>query len=104
MITGLLREQMGYDGVVISDDMQMGAISKYYDFEPAVQAAVLAGVDIIAIANNIRFSRNMAERAVNAIRELVETGKISEARIDQSYRRIMALKRRIRLGRTTIDH
>lgn len=100
VITGLLREQMGYNGVIISDDMQMGAISKYYDFEPAVQAAVLAGVDIIAMANNIRFSRNVAKRAVNAIRELVETGKISEARIDQSYRRIMALKLRIRLGQT----
>lgn len=100
VITGLLREQMGYNGVIISDDMQMGAISKYYDFEPAVQAAVLAGVDIIAMANNIRFSRNVAKRAVNAIRDLVETGKISEARIDQSYRRIMALKLRIRLGQT----
>lgn len=100
VITGLLRERMGYDGVIISDDMQMGAISKYYDFEPAVQAAVLAGVDIIAMANNIRFSRNVAKRAVNAIRDLVETGKISEARIDQSYRRIMALKLRIRLSQT----
>jgi beta-N-acetylhexosaminidase len=98
VITDLLRKKMGYDGVVISDDMQMGAISRYYDFDQAVQAAVLAGVDIIAMANNIRFSRNVAERAANAIRNLVDTGKISEARIDQSYRRIMALKLRIRLG------
>jgi len=100
IITGILREQMGYSGVIISDDMQMGAIAKHYKFEPAVQAAVLAGVDIIAIANNIRLARNQAERAIDAIRELVDTGKISEARIDESYRRIMALKLRTQLGQT----
>ncbi|MCB0045028.1 MAG: glycoside hydrolase family 3 [Caldilineaceae bacterium] len=98
IITGLLREEMGYDGVIISDDMQMGAISNYYAFDEAVQVAVLAGVDIIALSNNIRFARNLPEQAHSAIRRMVEEGKISEARIDQSYRRVMALKERIALA------
>ena len=98
IITGVLREQLGYDGVIISDDMQMGAIANHYAFDEAVQVAVLAGVDMIALANNIRFAQNVAERAHSAIRRMVEEGKISEARIDTSYRRIMALKQRIALS------
>ena len=95
IITGILRERLGYDGVIISDDMQMGAISNYYAFDEAVQVAVLAGVDVIALANNIRFAQNVGERAHNAIRRMVEEGKIDESRIDASYRRVMALKERI---------
>jgi beta-N-acetylhexosaminidase len=98
IITGMLREQLGHDGVIISDDMQMGAISNHYAFDEAIQVAVLAGVDMIALANNIRFAQNVADRAHNAIRRMVEEGKIGEARIDASYRRIMALKQRIALA------
>jgi beta-N-acetylhexosaminidase len=95
IITGILRERLGYDGVVISDDMQMRAISKQYDFETAVQLAVKAGVDILAIANNLAYAENWAERAIAAIRAQVEQGAISAERIDQSYRRIMRLKARL---------
>ena len=95
IITGLLREQLGFQGVVISDDMQMRAISKYYDFAHAVQAAVLAGVDILAIANSLTYSGDAAARAHAAIRALVDDGRIAEDRIDASYARIMALKQRL---------
>jgi beta-N-acetylhexosaminidase len=95
IITGLLREKLGYDGVVISDDMQMQAIAKQYDFEAAVGLAVSAGVDMIAIANNLSYAANWAERAIAAIQELVASGKVSAERIDQSYRRIMRLKQRL---------
>ena len=95
IITGVLRQQLGYGGVIVSDDMQMSAISKYYDFETAVQAAVIAGVDVIAIANNLTYTGDAAARAHGAIRRLVDDGLIGEDRIDQSYRRVMALKQRI---------
>lgn len=95
IITGLLREQLGYQGVVISDDMQMRAISKYYDFEHAVQAAVLAGVDVLAIANNLTYTGDATQRAVAAIRELVDSGRIDRSHIDASFTRIMALKQRL---------
>ena len=52
VITGLLREELGYSGVVFSDDMQMGAIQQFYTFEEAIRKALEAGVDVIAIANN----------------------------------------------------
>ncbi|MCL4863901.1 MAG: glycoside hydrolase family 3 [Caldilineaceae bacterium] len=95
IITGILRQQLGYEGVVISDDMQMRAISQVYDFETAVRQAVLAGVDIIAIANNLAYAENWAERTVRILHRLVEEGVVSPARIDESYRRVMRLKARL---------
>lgn len=92
IITGLLREQLGYDGVVISDDIQMRAITERFTLEKAFELAILAGVDIIAIANNVTYTGAVADRFVNTVLQLVERGVISESRIDASYRRIMTLK------------
>jgi beta-N-acetylhexosaminidase len=94
-ITGILREELNYDGVVISDDMQMGAIVNHYGFEMAIQKAIEAGVDILAFANNSVYEEDVAGRAIEVIRELVQAGTISEARIDESYRRIQRLKSRL---------
>lgn len=96
IITGLLREKLGYDGVVVSDDMQMGAISSQYDLETAVRLAITAGIDIIAFSNNISFGRSAnAKRLHEIITGLVDSGVITPERIDQSYQRIMRLKRRL---------
>lgn len=95
IITGILREQLGYDGVVITDDMQMGAIRQYYGYPEAVELAINAGVDILAIANNTIFEPDIAPRTVAIIKQLVADGKITPERIDQSYQRIMRLKARL---------
>ena len=95
ILDDLLRNQMFYDGVIISDDMQMGAISEQYGFEAALQAAIKAGVDIILIANNSVFEEGAASRAAAIIKKLVEEGKITPERIDRSYRRIIELKQRL---------
>jgi beta-N-acetylhexosaminidase len=92
-ITGLLRDQLGWDGVVITDDMGMGAITQHYGFEKAIELAVKAGADILAYANNSSvFDPTIPARACAVIKGLVESGVITEPRIDQSYRRIMRLK------------
>lgn len=97
VITGLLREQLGFNGVVISDDMQMGAIAKQYDLETAVGLAINAGVDMIAFSNNIPFARGAGgQRLHEIIMDLVMTGVISPSRIDESYNRIMTLKQKLR--------
>lgn len=95
IITGILRQQLGYDGVVMSDDMQMGAISRYYGFEQALELAINAGVDMFALANNLAYDPTIGARAFGAIQHLVGNGKISVQRIDESYQRIMKLKARI---------
>ena len=96
IITGILRQKLGFDGVVISDDMQMGAISKQYNLETAVRLAIIAGVDIIAFSNNIPLNRGAsAQRLHDIILGLVDAGTITPQRIDESYQRIMRLKRRL---------
>jgi beta-N-acetylhexosaminidase len=95
IITGILREELNYDGVVISDDMQMGAIAQHYGFETAIQTTLEAGVDIIAIANNSVYEEDVVTRTAALIKQLVQDGKISQARIDESYHRIQHLKQQL---------
>ena len=91
-IGGILRERLGWDGAVISDDMQMGAIRDAYGYEEAVALAIEAGVDILLIANQLVYEPDIAPRTIDVIEGLVRSGRISEERIDTSYRRILALK------------
>ena len=95
IITGILREQLRFDGVVISDDMQMKAISDHYGLETAVHRAIEAGVDIISFANNSMYEPDIVLKATDIIKKLVRTGVISEARIEDSFRRISTLKNRM---------
>jgi beta-N-acetylhexosaminidase len=97
-IRGILRGELNYDGVVMSDDMQMGAIVSHYGFEVAIRKAIEAGVDMLVFANNSVYEEDVAGRATEVIRGLVQAGTISEARIDESYRRIQRLKSRLPAG------
>ncbi len=89
IITGLLRQKLKFNGVVISDNIQ--DISNKYGLETAIEKTIEAGVDIIMIANK-HFEPNIAKQVFLIIKKLVQKGKISEARIDESYQRIMKLK------------
>jgi beta-N-acetylhexosaminidase len=94
-IDGLLRGQLGWDGLVISDDMQMGAIRQAYGYRDAIRLAILAGVDVLTIANQQLFEANIVERTVSLVLDLVERGELSVERIDRSWQRITALKSRV---------
>ncbi len=92
VITGLLREQLGYNGVVISDDMQMRAITDLFRLDKAFELAILAGVDIIAVANSVTYSGTVADRFFAKVQQMLDEGVITPERIDQSFQRIMQLK------------
>jgi beta-N-acetylhexosaminidase len=94
IVGDVLRSSLRYDGVLVSDDIQMKAITSHYRFEHAIQATLEAGIDIIVIGNNLKYEKNMAARTVAVIKQLIREGKISEKRIDESYRRIQKLKSR----------
>jgi len=94
-ISGMLRGMLGYDGVIISDDMQMRAIIEHYGFEIAIRKAIEAGVDLIVFANNSVYEENVVSRAAEAIRGLVEAGVLPPQRIAESARRIQQLKERL---------
>lgn len=91
-ITGILREQLGWDGLVVSDDMQMGAIRQAYGYSDAVRLAILAGVDVLTIAQQQVYEPGIVAETIDLIEGLVRDGSLSEERIDQSYARIQALK------------
>ncbi len=94
MINGLLREELAFEGVVFSDDMQMHAITKYYGLEKALKLSILAGIDVLMFSNNIQGSENRTVDTVHQlIKKMVKDGEISEERIDQSYRRVVELKK-----------
>ncbi len=93
IVTGLLRNSLGFKGVVFSDDMQMHAISKNYGIENAVKMSILAGVDVVVFGNNVPQGGRITAGEVHAlIKKLVQEGVISESRIDESFKRIMELK------------
>ena len=92
IVDGLLRQQLGYDGVVISDDMQMRAISDLFKLDKAFELAILAGLDIIAVANTVTYSGTVADRFITTVHRMLDAGSITEERIDQSFRRIARLK------------
>jgi beta-N-acetylhexosaminidase len=94
VITGLLREKLGFRGVVLSDDMEMKAISAHYGLENAVVSAVNAGVDLLCFGNNMSYDPDIAPKVIALLERAVAEGRVAAARIDESCARVMTLKRR----------
>lgn len=95
-VDGILRQRLGYDGVVISDDMQMGAILDAFGYDEALALAIEAGVDILTIANQQTFEADVVERSIGIIAGHVGSGRLTEERIDASVARILAFKATLR--------
>ncbi|MBI5186356.1 MAG: beta-N-acetylhexosaminidase [Nitrospinae bacterium] len=91
ILTGLLREEMGFKGLVFSDDMEMGAVPECHDFPEACVRAVEAGCDILLICRD----REKQETAFRSLQNAVKSGRIQEKRIDESLERVMRLKNRL---------
>lgn len=88
VIQEMLRDSMGFDGLVFSDDMQMDAVREYYGLETAIRQSILAGVDVLVFANNSVYDPNIVPKAVAIIKKLVEDGVITKERIHESWVRI----------------
>lgn len=85
MLTGILREELGYDGLIITDAMDMGAIVKVYGSGEAAVLAIEAGADIVLMPANV-------EEAYEAIQEAVESGRISGEALAEKVKRILSFK------------
>ena len=97
VIDSLLRKQLGFNGVVFSDDMQMQAIAKNFSLEETIKLAINAGVDIMCFSNNIPGSEERTvDRVHRIIKKMVESGEIKRERIEESYKRIIALKKKLK--------
>ncbi len=85
IVTDLLRKELNFNGIIITDAMNMQAITNKYDSGEAAIKAINAGVDMILMPNDFA-------GAVKGVLDAVEDGKISESRIDESVKRIIKLK------------
>ena len=90
IITHLLREQMQYDGVVLTDDLEMHAIVDHYGPGDAAVRALLAGCDVLLICKD----RDREVAAFESVEQAVASGTIGTARLDQSVARIQRVKQR----------
>jgi beta-N-acetylhexosaminidase len=86
---------IGFRGVVVSDDMEMGAVRKAYSLAERAVMAINAGTDIIVFSNVISKDAELGPKIHAAILDAVRDGRISRARIEQAYGRILLLKRRL---------
>jgi len=95
VITGLLRENLGFQGVVASDAMFMKAITENYSFEEAIVLAINAGTDLLLYTTNEYEGHSLAAEVIRVIHRNIDEGIIAESRIEKSYERIMDLKSKI---------
>ena len=99
IITEILRKEMGYSGVVITDDMTMAAITNNYGIDEAAVTSIKAGVDIVLIAHEFENIVKTYEHIIEA----VNTGEITEKRSDESVARILLLKNKYELKDTQME-
>ncbi|MCZ7542642.1 MAG: glycoside hydrolase family 3 protein [Anaerolineae bacterium] len=97
VLTGLLREAMGYQGLIMTDALDMNAIDRRFFYGEAARLAVQAGVDLIAFGGQVSLEDQQA--AIAEVIQAVEDGAIPQARIDESARRILETKARFGLLR-----
>jgi beta-N-acetylhexosaminidase len=95
-ITKMLRWKLGYHGVVITDDLQMGAISKKYGLKNTLQLAINAGNDILLIGNQLDPKRvKSTKKLVHTVMDLIKSSRVKETTIDKAYVRIQKLKEKL---------
>ncbi len=94
----ILRDKLDFKGVIISDDMQMGAITENYGFSEAVIKAVNAGCNILAISNNGKtYDEDTVYKAFKVIIKALKSGKIPMHKINDSYTKILYLKKKSKI-------
>lgn len=92
VITDILKNETGFKGLIITDDMQMYAISENYSLEDSIILAINAGNDILLFGNNIKSDKNIAKEFNDIVFNAVKDGKIPQDRIEESYNKIMKIK------------
>jgi beta-N-acetylhexosaminidase len=95
IISGILRDTLGFTGPVFSDDMMMQSISSQYGLEESIRLALEAGVDVLMFSNNIKGVGNYSPNNIHKIiKSLVIKGKISVSQINDSYQRVLKMKQK----------
>lgn len=87
ILTRILREQMGYEGVIVSDDLEMHAVADRYSIREMVKLGLLAGVDLFLVCSQLDKTRE----AIDAAHDLVDSGEVPQERVLEALRRVSSL-------------
>ena len=97
ILTGILRNKLGYNGIIITDDLAMGAMIENYPLEEILEKSINAGADLLCLSNNGKeYDPEIAQKAVDIIFNLIKIGKIKQETIDTAYNRIVKFKEQIK--------
>ena len=88
----LLRQKLHFTGLIISDDMQMKAITNGYGLQEACCKAIAAGIDLLIIGNNLAYDPEILKKVKNSIIGAVQRGEISEQRIEEAHASVQKFK------------
>ncbi len=88
VVTDLLRGELGWEGVVVTDDLQAAAITKRFGADEAVLLALEAGNDLLLFANQQVYDKTIVERVVRVVAAAVASGRLPESRIDEAWSRV----------------
>ena len=94
VLVDVMRKELGFDGVLVSDDLEMKAIAQHYSVERAVVDGTNASVDLFLVCHQVEVQR----RAIDALAQAVRDGRVSEQRLDEATARLTALARRFARG------
>ena len=94
IITDMLRNDLGFNGVVICDDPSMNAISDHYNLTESFELMLNAGIDLFCLGNNLNYDSDFIPKSVSSMCKLVKSGRVTENRIQQSINRIKSLKKK----------
>lgn len=100
VMTDLLRKQLGFKGVIITDDMTMGAITEHFDIGKAAVESVKAGSDIILVGHDY----NKVVKIISSLKTAVQNGEISQQRLNESIERIIQLKKKYSLTDAKVNN
>ncbi|NQY43291.1 MAG: glycoside hydrolase family 3, partial [Legionellales bacterium] len=92
-IISILNNNYNYQGLIVSDDLQMKAISNNFDLKETLKLAILSGNDILIFGNQIEYEPTIAKKVIKIVKNLVEKNVIPEERIVKSYNKIVKLKK-----------
>ncbi|MEL6648164.1 MAG: glycoside hydrolase family 3 N-terminal domain-containing protein [Pseudomonadota bacterium] len=95
IVTDLLRGRLGFEGVIVTDDIDMGAVRTFMDRKEAFIEALAAGNDLIMIKNLFRYDPLLPERAVRWVRRAIAEGRLTQEQVFASAEKVRALRRRI---------
>ncbi len=95
IIGGCLRRALGFSGVTVTDDLQMQAITRKWGYAEAVRLAVLAGVDLLIVGNNLERREDALGVGRQSIKDMLDRGEVDADYIDGCLQRIAILKKKI---------